>query len=258
MKRSLPRLPVLTVVPSLLIAAGLFGFSSPSLPAADAKAGISQTPKAFDSALPRHPVDLAFLLQGQRIVTANQGLGTLSLIDRQSGAVLHEVYCGQRPTAVVAFPDQSQLLAVCSESGSVNQWRLDHDRLVHVRDFEVGFEPIGITVDSRGQFAYVATQLNGRVVELDLNKGMRVREFAVGPWPRYLSLSPDGKRLTVGCSGDGKAYVLDVQGANASPNDPKSDGPEPLLPLYDVPLSGGINLGHFVCSADNTYAYFPR
>ena len=51
------------------------------------------------------------------------------------------------------------------------------------------------------------------MVEIDLDRLSIVREIAVGRWPRYLALSPDGTRLAVGANGDRGVSVVD-----ASPN----------------------------------------
>ena len=67
------------------------------------------------------------------------------------------------------------------------------------------------------------------------------RRIAVGNWPRYLSISKDGKRLAVGCSGDSQIAVLDTDSGES---------------LYEEPLANGINVGHMVSSDDGLYTYF--
>jgi cytochrome c peroxidase len=64
---------------------------------------------------------------------------------------------------------------------------------------------------------------------------------AVGRWPHYLALSPDGTRLAVGVSGDGGVSVVDTAARKL---------------LHQEEFSG-LNLGQMHASADGPYAYFP-
>ncbi|MCG8651369.1 MAG: c-type cytochrome, partial [Pirellulales bacterium] len=89
--------------------------------------------------------------------------------------------------------------------------------------------------------AFVGLVASGQVAEIDWSQGTLLRQFEVGNWPRYLTLSPDGKRLAVGCSGDGKIEVIDPAAGRT---------------LYEEPLANGLNLGHMVPSQDGQYAYF--
>ena len=65
--------------------------------------------------------------------------------------------------------------------------------------------------------------------------------IAVGRWPRYLALTPDGTRLAVGASGDGGISVVDTATARN---------------CYDSKFVG-LNIGHMQTSADGKFAYFP-
>src|SRR5204863_2961617 len=63
----------------------------------------------------------------------------------------------------------------------------------------------------------------------------------VGRWPRYLALSPDGKRLGVGTSGDGGVSVVDTASRKM---------------LFQSKFVG-LNIGHLAASSDGKYVYFP-
>jgi DNA-binding beta-propeller fold protein YncE len=67
-----------------------------------------------------------------------------------------------------------------------------------------------------------------------------VDRIKVGRWPRYPILSPDGKRLSVGTSGDGGVCIVEPQARKL---------------LYGEQLAG-INLGQMQASADSKFVYF--
>lgn len=189
----------------------------------------------------RGPVDLVITPNGKKILTANERSNSLSLVDVDSHKIIDEFACGDRPAKIELIGD-GECLVSCSYSGEVHWLKFGDGGFDLIHRFDVGFEPIGLAVDAARQRAYVATALDSAVVELDLAKRTLTRRIEVGPWPRYLALSPDGSRLSVGCSGDGKVYVIDPVKGEV---------------LYDEPLSGGINLGHMKISRDGKYAYFP-
>src|SRR5262249_56156423 len=87
----------------------------------------------------------------------------------------------------------------------------------------------------------VALTTTGAVAVVDLKELKEVARIPVGRWPRYLALSPDGKRLAVGVNGDGGVAVVDVVARK---------------PLF-VEDFAGINLGQMQVSADGKYVYFP-
>jgi len=189
----------------------------------------------------RSPVDLAFSESGKWLVTANQTSHSITLVSVPDRRVVDEQPCGTHPAAV-AFADQGQTVVVTSMwSGEVSLFQIANERLEPTAVIPVGFHPCGITIDQKRRRAFVALLATGQVAEIDLANPRLIRRFDVGQWPRYLTLSGDGKRLAVGCSGDSKIVVMDTNSGK---------------PLHESPLANGINLGHMQTSADGNYAYF--
>ncbi|TWT98418.1 hypothetical protein [Stieleria varia] len=195
----------------------------------------------IESAIDRSPVDLVVDSSGNWIVSANETSDSISLIDVANRRVVDEVACGQHPSAIAITPDD-RVLVSCGWSGEVVVFAIQNDQLERIGGIDVGFHPHGLAVNAEGTRAYVGLNATGEVAELDLVELRMTRKFAVGQWPRYLTLSPDGSRLAVGCSGESEIRVVDTQSGEL---------------LYEEPLSGGINLGHMVTSEDGLYAYFP-
>lgn len=189
----------------------------------------------------RGPIDVALTSDGRMLLVVNQLSHSLSLVDVRSREVIDEKSIGQRPTSL-ALIDQQSALVSCTGDGIVQLVRFGAQGIELGKKFEVGFEPLGLAVDSQRRRAYVGLVASAEVAELDLEQCKIARRIAVGSWPRYLTLSPDGSRLAVAASGDGKVYVIDTAAGEV---------------LYDEPLSGSINLGHMQASRDGKYAYVP-
>lgn len=189
----------------------------------------------------RGPLDLVLLDNQRWCVTANELSHSLSLIDMKTFQIAHEIKCGARPTALAVINDQ-ELLVSCRNAGTVERFQVSEGQLQWVASIFVGFEPMGVSVHSTSHMAFVGLVASGEVAQLDLTKNELLRRFPTGKWPRYLAVSPDGKRLAVGLSGEGALAVHDTETGE---------------PLYAEPLSGGINLGQLQCSADGQYVYFP-
>lgn len=189
----------------------------------------------------RGPTDVALSSDGRYLLTVNQLSDSVSLIDVAKRTVVAEQIVGVKPQSL-AMVDHETALVSCSGDGQVCMLRFGAKGIALHKQFDVGFEPLGLAVDAKQGRAYVGLVANGVVAELGLEDGKVGRRIEVGPWPRYLTLSPDGSRLAVGSSGDGKVYVIDTAKGEV---------------LYDEPLSGAINIGHMQASRDGKYAYLP-
>ncbi|MCS6976976.1 MAG: beta-propeller fold lactonase family protein [Gemmatales bacterium] len=191
----------------------------------------------------RSPVDVVLSADERWLFTANQGTGTVSVVETATGKIVAEVPCGEKPSALALSPDDRLLLVSNTWSGDVAAFRFDvTDGSLHLhRKVRLGFEPRGVVISPDGREAYVALTTAGTVGVLSLPDLTVQAQIEAGRWPRYLALSPDGKRLAVGCSGDGGVAVLDVVNRRK-------------LFLEDFL---GLNLGQMQVSRDGQYVYFP-
>jgi YVTN family beta-propeller protein len=189
----------------------------------------------------RSPVDVVLTADGQWLLTADQTAGAVSLIARDSGKVVAEVPCGDRPSALALTPDGGRVLVSATWSGDLTLLRLKDGKLTPDGKVHLGFEPRGVAVAPDGKRAYVALTTAHQVAVVDLDKRSIAQRIDVGRWPRCLALSPDGQRLAVGANGDGGVSVVDVAAGKM---------------LFQEEFSG-INLGQMQTSADGKYVYFP-
>jgi YVTN family beta-propeller protein len=199
-------------------------------------------PSWADGAGPdRSPVDLVLALDDSWLVTANQTSDSLSLVRIADGVLIDEVRTGRRPAAVALHPDGQRVLVTCSNSGELQIFNVEGERLQRSASIRIGYQPTGIATDTEGKMAYVAMTDADQVAIVDLERHEVVGKIQVGRWPRYLALSNDGKRMAVGTSGDRGITVVDV------------DAREPIR----IDRFVGLNIGHMQFSHETGDVYFP-
>lgn len=193
------------------------------------------------SAVDRSPVDLILANDESWLATVNQTAGTVSLVRIADGEVLAEVAVGDRPSAIASNREETRLLATATHSGKLVMLERSPTGLRVDGHVSLGFEPRGVAWSPDEKTAYVALTAADAVAVVDLERREVIRKIAVGRWPRYLAVSPDGTRLAVGTSGSQGVTVVD-----------------PLVgaALYQERFVG-LNLGHMQISADNQFVYFP-
>lgn len=189
----------------------------------------------------RSPVDLALSADGKLAVTANQTSDSVSLVRVADGTLLDEAAVSRRPVAVAFTPDEKQILVTTSQGGELVLFERRGERLIAAGAVMLGYQPQGIAVSPDSRLAYVALEGANEVAVVDLTSCEAVARIAVGKWPRYLCLTPDGTRIAVGCSGDGGVWVIDTAKR------------EKAFSAKFV----GLNIGHLAASSDGQYAYFP-
>ncbi|TWT59911.1 cytochrome c peroxidase [Rubinisphaera italica] len=190
----------------------------------------------------RSPVDVVLAKDESWLVTANETSDSITLVDLVSGNCIDELKCGGQPASIVLCLNGQHLLVSCTGSGEILLVQIDQSKLLKKATISVGYEPVGLTVTPDGQTAFVGLTATGEVAQLNLQEARVEQKFAVGAWPRYLAISPDGTRLAIACSGDSKIVVADAIKGEV---------------LYEERLIGGINIGHMQCSEDGKYVYFP-
>ncbi|MCA9072720.1 MAG: hypothetical protein KDA84_27545, partial [Planctomycetaceae bacterium] len=190
----------------------------------------------------RSPVDVALSPDGSWLVTANETSDSVSLVDVRAQKVLAEIPVEDHPSFITLCPDGHTALVSCGYAGKIVVLNVADGQLERLGTIPVGFDPCGIAVAPKGNSAFIGLTATGEVAEVNWKSFEVVRKFEVGAWPRYLALSPDGKRLMVGIAGESKVVTFDVTTGK---------------PLHENPMTGAINFGHIQSSSDGQYAYVP-
>ena len=146
----------------------------------------------------RSPIALAVSTSGDRLLSANQTSGSVSLVDIKNGRVLHELKTGDKPSSVALSRD--------GRRGVVTHWfgydlailEIKNDKLAIIGRLEVGPEPRGVAMTGDGSTAFVAVGVSNELVRVDLNSRKITGSLPVGREPRGVALSLDESHLVVG------------------------------------------------------------
>jgi len=82
--------------------------------------------------------------------------------------------------------------------------------LTKTTTIDVGMHPAGLAVAPSGAKAYVSLSASAQVAEIDLKKMEVAKKIDVARWPRQMAITPDGKRLAVSTSGDQTVSMVDL------------------------------------------------
>ena len=216
-----------------------------SLPLALAALVLVPARRPADAALEpdkdRSPADVAVSHDARFALTANNTSDSVSLVDLTAGKVSAEIPVGQRPFDVALRADEKQALVTNSWSNSVTVLNIMPNNLTMTRAIPVGDTPRGIAYSKDGATAYVALAGESAVAMVDVRAGKVVKKWSVDDEPWHLTLTPDGKRLIVGCSRGRTVCLL-----NATTG--KSERTIKVL---------GRNLRHIAVEPNGKWAYVP-
>jgi YVTN family beta-propeller protein len=160
----------------------------------------------------RSPIALALSTDGSRLLVANQGSGSVALVDPKAGKVLAEIVTGDKPAGVALSKD--------GKRGVVSHWYGYDVAVLEVMPegvkvaarVDVGPEPRGVVLANDGKTAFVAVGASNEVVRVDLDKHLVTGRLTVGREPRGLAITTDGKTLVVGNTRSESVSVIDVAG----------------------------------------------
>lgn len=189
----------------------------------------------------RSPVDLVVTPDGKLLATCNSQSGTITIIGLADGKVLRELPAGQVPTALALSKDGQRLVVTARYSGELWIYRRVADGFKPAGSIAIGFQPWGVALTADGGTAYVARFADASVAVVSLADKIVVQAIPVGRWPRYLALSPDGRRLAVGVNAEGGVAVVDTS----------------LGKTLFIEDFAGINLGQMQVTDDGTEVLFP-
>ncbi len=150
----------------------------------------------------RSPVAVAVLADHRRVLTANHGADSVSLVDIRRGKVLAELPCGARPSAIACSADGQRGAVSNLWSGTISLLEIGPAQLRAVGQIDVGAFPRGLVFTPDGQRLYAAAW--DEVLELDWQERRIGRRWPAPREPRQLALSPDGQWLAAASSRSGQ------------------------------------------------------
>jgi YVTN family beta-propeller protein len=141
----------------------------------------------------KDPRTLSFTPDSRNIIVANQGSGTISIVDIRNSVLKAEYLVGPRPYGVVndgkrAYVTESvkgQVVTIALDSGTVE------------RRISVGPSPTGLAINSAKQQLFVTHLFDGALTVLDTSTsevGTKVHSGTEANISQFVAISPDGSK----------------------------------------------------------------
>ncbi|HKQ69078.1 MAG TPA: hypothetical protein VJT73_07055, partial [Polyangiaceae bacterium] len=131
-----------------------------------------------------------------RVYSVNQDNDSIASIDPMALKKVGELPVYQHPEAIALAPD-GKLWVLHSDDYAVAI--VDPDKFTIERGFRLPYvsQPIGLAMSPTGDAAYVTLMATGKLLKLDPRTGQTLGELDVGPKPRGVAVSSDGKSVYV-------------------------------------------------------------
>ncbi len=159
----------------------------------------------------RSPISLAVSTAGDRLLSANQTAGSVSLVDLKNRRVLDELKTGDKPAGVALARDAGRAVVTHWYGYDMAILDIKDDKLSIAGRVDVGPEPRGAAITANGSTAYVAIGIENKVVRVDLHIRKITGTLDVGREPRGVALSLDDSVLLVGNARSQDVSVIDAR-----------------------------------------------
>ena len=144
-----------------------------------------------------------------RILTANQGANSVSLIDVATDTAYGTIPTGQQPHHVLATPDGKEFWVSLYKENRVQVF--DAKTLAEVASVDVGGSNDDLAFDPQGRRLYVSLGQNNAIAVVDVAAHKLVQTVKVGSVPHGVKVTPDGKTLLVTNTADNTISVLSLE-----------------------------------------------
>ena len=144
-----------------------------------------------------------------RVVTANIGSGTATLVDPRYGSVVTQLDTGEGAEGLAIHPDGKRAYVANRSAGTLAEIDLVTGEVT--RRLAVGAFPIRVKVRRGGREALVSNANGNEVVAVDLDAWQVVRRLGVGAMPVGILITPDDRTAYVANTQDDKITVIDLE-----------------------------------------------
>lgn len=143
-----------------------------------------------------------------RVVTANIGSGTATIVDPASQSVVAHVETGAGAEGLTIHPDGLRAYVTNREAGTLVEVDLISGEVT--RSMEVGEFPIRVKVRPGGAELLVSDARGNEVVAVDPESWTILRRLPVGAAPIGILITPDNRMAYVANTQDDKITVIDL------------------------------------------------
>jgi YVTN family beta-propeller protein len=156
------------------------------------------------------PEEFAVSRDGKRLYVANEDVGTMSVVNVETGDVDTIVRVQKEPEGVSITPDGKFVWITCETNGEVVVVSTETHK--PVGEIAVGGRPRTVAFSADGSRAYIPSETAGTITTVDAkaHKIIATTKLPDRSRPMGTALSPDGSKLFVSTGRAGKVCVLDT------------------------------------------------
>lgn len=151
----------------------------------------------------------AVSVDGTRLVTANVGPGSVSIIDVPSRTLVGVVDVAEKVNRICLEPDGR--FAYTADQGSPRIAIIDTELIQHVGWIELPSIGFGTAVTASGSHLVVALRSASEIAVVDRRSGEVVHRIATPNHPQAVVLHPDGIRAYSACDADNCVVEVDIR-----------------------------------------------
>ena len=151
----------------------------------------------------------AVSIDGSRLVTANVGPGSVSIIDVHSRTLLGVVKVAEKVNRICLEPDGR--FAYTADQGSPRIAVIDTELVEHVAWIELPSIGFGTAVTASGSHIVVALRTGSEIAVVDRRSGEVVHRVATPNHPQAIVLHPDGVRAYSACDAANCVVEVDIR-----------------------------------------------
>lgn len=151
----------------------------------------------------------AISADGRRLVTANVGPGSVSVIDIASRTLLGVVQIAERVNRICLDPSGG--LAYTADQDSPRLAVIDTERIERVAWMELPSVGFGTAVTADGSLIVVALRAASEIAVIDRRSGALMHRVATPDHPQAIVLHPDGVRAYSACDDDDCVVEVDIR-----------------------------------------------
>jgi len=163
----------------------------------------------------------------QRLYTANIVSENVSVIDRQTGALITQIPCEKGAEGMAFTPDGKQLWVANQAGESISIIDLATHKVSG--RFDLPGMPVRIRFTRDGKRAYIPSWTpEGELIVIDVPSRTEIKRIKIGGNAIGVELSPDEKRAFVGCEYTDGLHVINTETLEVEGTIDTCDGPDPI------------------------------
>jgi YVTN family beta-propeller protein len=155
------------------------------------------------------PEEFAVSRDGRQLYISNEDVGTVSVVNVDTGMVEHIIRVKKEPEGVALSPDGKFIYVTCETGGEV--FVIDTGTNKTVAEIQVGGRPRSVAFSPDGALAFIPSETAGTITTVDTKtrKVLRAIKLPEGSRPMGTAMAADGTCLWVSTGRGGTVCALE-------------------------------------------------